>query len=1570
MGLQVLRLSSDDGGAATLCVRSTDSAQCLLVQPGIARTAAPPSNIASAPVVAEVRALLGTVVLGAGLANSVSFLCVVTDARSIGSVAGTEMMQITRVALLPVQQCVADDHINREHLQLNEAERLRIMEQVKSRQVSVEDAVRRVISTGAQGLLDEARQIERLLASGSFYYGEGSHDLTVCLQSHPGYQAVPEWGPSGLLSVGFDGTAYCSTISPSPFFWNYAMWLDVVQHGVDGAFWLRRIMRGHIAFQSRVAGEGDLNLAVICRENRFRGTSPAAFHDVAMSHFFYEVEQLVDVNGQTHLCSFVQVFGELPLPGAMRTSKQLWLDIELAKLSLTRHARWLATRYSHFATRLCMDSEEGVTNDAYAMLEATFYELLTLPGFKSELNSFGVLPLSKHCTDQEAMEACSATGTSFGHAWVQQGNVLRRQRGVIELVGFDIDFAVLARNAQQSFAQQLERMGLGAQLARLREALQEAWRSLESSFGIWSSGSASSLSSISQLQGACATEKGTTLCQAFGLSPRYLFDLPFPVHRELLQAHLMELSNGRHIADQKVTVVTGSWDINNDKDVELENMQILRGPGLERFLKKLAGQVGDSSKKLVFAIGLQGIPESCKRAALMKIALQAASQLSSQTQRPLSLVSCSSYASVAQFLITSCNMLRSVTHVAEDTVWHSSHGAIGTRFRLGQTSMCFITCHLPPGMDAVEERVALLRQIETEMRFGGGLSVQSHHYTFLSGNLNFRIELPVRHRHAALRQLIADKDWAVLADSDQLRQQLALGNVLASFREGPLTFPPTSRFDRASEEYEASESKDAPAWTDRILWAALTSQDRASSSIALPLLRGTSVICHSYTHLNVIASSHHRPLAAVFGIRVVAAEDGEIANELASLDVNPLLGVCPELNATQQQTLTAQLGEDLLDLFRLEHDLFVLLSGKAAKDKLEQLGYPVFVAGSLRNMRTQATTTNPTAPGAKPASSAEPVAPTRRKHRKAPTAAVAWEKHQYYNERISRDDAEELLRNVRINGAFLVRQSEHETEDEGKRPFTLSFWAENKPHHYRIERGNDGNLVFKEASFPDLDAIVTKFQVESFFEDTRLRFPLTPGGVQFVHGLVTGGMKMATAVKVLAKPGFDASQQPSEAQQAPTRAPLFDTPPGSPTQSAPSSTVSSRRESILIDTSDMTFKSESERFRYTVLTQLKEGVISAEEAEKLLQQDILLALDEGDGNAIDDHSMPSAAAGQRRVNRLKNFGKGGKSMLAAGNQLRQRVRERVNLQLNQARKRFVSSASVKNEPSELGLSFVRMCLQAVEDRGLDEQGLYRLSAVKSRMERLVHMCFEKGRHINEVEVLETRTITSAVKYFFRQLPEPLLTVSARGAFLAAVDTGRNFTLPAAFDAMKRTIQNLPPINRDILKLLMRHLRKVANMHTVNKMSSFNLGVVFGPTLLSSPENALDDISAQNTVIEFMILRYFDLFDDPDRPADDHLEEEVCPEDEQFAEDIQQEEEAEDEDDDAEDGEGHADLMTAIAEYAYEPMNLGELVLTQGCLLIDVQATESPDWLWGRRSDGTEFGMFPASYVTIMSNQEA
>uniref|UniRef100_A0A8C1RFK5 Rho GTPase-activating protein 26 n=1 Tax=Cyprinus carpio TaxID=7962 RepID=A0A8C1RFK5_CYPCA len=173
----------------------------------------------------------------------------------------------------------------------------------------------------------------------------------------------------------------------------------------------------------------------------------------------------------------------------------------------------------------------------------------------------------------------------------------------------------------------------------------------------------------------------------------------------------------------------------------------------------------------------------------------------------------------------------------------------------------------------------------------------------------------------------------------------------------------------------------------------------------------------------------------------------------------------------------------------------------------------------------------------------------------------------------------------------------------------------------------------------------------------------------------------------------------------------------------------------------------------------------------------------------------------------------------------------------------------------IGFNIVKKFIYAIETRGIDEQGLYRIVGVSSRVQKLLSLAMDPKTcadvELNSTE-WEIKTITSAIKHYLRMLPAPLMTYQYQRSFIKAAKLDNP---EARVAEIHSTVHRLPEKNRQMLELLMKHLAKVASHHQQNLMTVANLGVVFGPTLLRPQEEtvaAIMDIKFQNIVIEILI----------------------------------------------------------------------------------------------------------------------
>uniref|UniRef100_A0A1A8AP57 GEM interacting protein n=1 Tax=Nothobranchius furzeri TaxID=105023 RepID=A0A1A8AP57_NOTFU len=186
---------------------------------------------------------------------------------------------------------------------------------------------------------------------------------------------------------------------------------------------------------------------------------------------------------------------------------------------------------------------------------------------------------------------------------------------------------------------------------------------------------------------------------------------------------------------------------------------------------------------------------------------------------------------------------------------------------------------------------------------------------------------------------------------------------------------------------------------------------------------------------------------------------------------------------------------------------------------------------------------------------------------------------------------------------------------------------------------------------------------------------------------------------------------------------------------------------------------------------------------------------------------------------------------------------------------------------------VQLCTSEIESRALSVQGVYRVSGSKPRIQKLCQT-FEVQKEQVDLSDLSPHDVTSILKHFFKELPEPLLTFDLYNDFItvgkAIQHLSERETSPEPSDIMnivqelREQLQRLPLYCYKTLQHLVSHLQKVSENYD-NKMSPSNLGIVFGPTLLRPLVStdmsmiALLETSYQAVLVEFLITHHDKIF---------------------------------------------------------------------------------------------------------------
>ncbi|XP_023573924.1 rho GTPase-activating protein 27 isoform X2 [Octodon degus] len=154
--------------------------------------------------------------------------------------------------------------------------------------------------------------------------------------------------------------------------------------------------------------------------------------------------------------------------------------------------------------------------------------------------------------------------------------------------------------------------------------------------------------------------------------------------------------------------------------------------------------------------------------------------------------------------------------------------------------------------------------------------------------------------------------------------------------------------------------------------------------------------------------------------------------------------------------------------------------------------------------------------------------------------------------------------------------------------------------------------------------------------------------------------------------------------------------------------------------------------------------------------------------------------------------------------------------------------------------FVQQCVRAVEARGLDTDGLYRISGNLATIQKLrYHVDHDEHLDLDDGRWDDVHVVTGALKLFL-QLQDP-----ARRS-----------------RCVRDLVRSLPTPNHDTLRLLFQHLRRVVDHGEQNRMSVQSMAIVFGPTLLR-PETEGTSMPMtmvfQNQVVELILQQCADIF---------------------------------------------------------------------------------------------------------------
>uniref|UniRef100_UPI00398F6A04 rho GTPase-activating protein 22 isoform X1 n=1 Tax=Pristiophorus japonicus TaxID=55135 RepID=UPI00398F6A04 len=174
---------------------------------------------------------------------------------------------------------------------------------------------------------------------------------------------------------------------------------------------------------------------------------------------------------------------------------------------------------------------------------------------------------------------------------------------------------------------------------------------------------------------------------------------------------------------------------------------------------------------------------------------------------------------------------------------------------------------------------------------------------------------------------------------------------------------------------------------------------------------------------------------------------------------------------------------------------------------------------------------------------------------------------------------------------------------------------------------------------------------------------------------------------------------------------------------------------------------------------------------------------------------------------------------------------------------------------------VEQCVDFIRERGLNEEGLFRMPGQANLVKELQDSfdCGEKPLFDRNTDV---HTVASLLKLYLRELPEPVIPFAKYEDFLSCAQLLAKDEEEGVQELIKQ-VTSLPQANYNLLKYICRFLDEVQSYSSVNKMSVQNLATVFGPNILrpklEDPVTIMEGTSLVQHLMTVLISEHDRLF---------------------------------------------------------------------------------------------------------------
>ncbi|EAU92860.2 hypothetical protein CC1G_03647 [Coprinopsis cinerea okayama7 len=178
---------------------------------------------------------------------------------------------------------------------------------------------------------------------------------------------------------------------------------------------------------------------------------------------------------------------------------------------------------------------------------------------------------------------------------------------------------------------------------------------------------------------------------------------------------------------------------------------------------------------------------------------------------------------------------------------------------------------------------------------------------------------------------------------------------------------------------------------------------------------------------------------------------------------------------------------------------------------------------------------------------------------------------------------------------------------------------------------------------------------------------------------------------------------------------------------------------------------------------------------------------------------------------------------------------------------------------------VRLCIEEIDRRGLDSEGIYRVSGRHAVVQALQHDIEKDESEFQFTPKDDIYAVASLLKLYLRELPEPLFKFSWQDRVQHTLDRAEH--VANNFMLLRSKIRRLPSVHQATLRALIEHLSRVVARSEKNKMDPKNVAIVFGGVIFGDGDempkggDLLSMQSVKDTVMEDLIIHVNKIFGD-------------------------------------------------------------------------------------------------------------